>query len=309
MRTSFIETLRRLAREDGNIHLLSADMGFSVFEGFQKEFPDRFLNMGISEANMASVAAGLSMAGKTVYLYSFVPFVTLRCLEQIRVDVCYHNADVKIIGLGGGLTYAMEGPTHHAIEDIAVMRALPNMTVVCPGDPTEVELAVEASARQKGPFYIRIGKKGESAVHQKKPEFKIGKGIKLTEGSDLTLIATGNMLHSAFEASKMLCKSGISARVISMHTVKPIDTGIILKSAAETGKIFTLEEHSRIGGLGSAVTEVLADNDQKCFFRRIALPDNFIYAVGHQECLRNLHSLSVEKIYGYILTELSREEK
>lgn len=304
MRIAFIDTLTKLARKDKNIYLLSSDMGFSVFENFRNEFPDRFLNMGIAEANMASVAAGLALCGKTVYIYSFIPFATMRCFEQIRIDICYHNANVKIIGLGEGLTYALEGPTHHAIEDIAIMRALPNMKVICPGDPVEVKLAIEASAQQKGPMYLRIGKKGEAIIHPEDLDFEIGKGIIVRDGQDLTLISTGNMLHTALSVSKLLENSGISSRVISMHTVKPIDKKLIIKSASDTGIIFSLEEHSLIGGMGSAVAEILAEEENlNCFFRRIALPDMFVNDIGSQDHLRSINFLSVDGIFNFILRE------
>lgn len=307
MRLAFIDTLTKLARKNNNIYLLSSDMGFTVFENFRNEFPDRFLNVGIAEANMASVAAGLALCGKTVYIYSFIPFATMRCFEQIRIDICYHNANVKIIGLGEGLTYALEGPTHHSIEDIAIMRVLPNMKVVCPGDPVEVKLAIEASAQQKGPMYLRIGKKGESVIHSKDPNFKIGKGIIIRDGCDMTIISTGNMLHSAISVSKLLENTGISARVISMHTVKPIDKQLIIRCASDTRIIFTLEEHSLIGGLGSAVAEILAEEDDlKCFFRRISLPDLFVNDIGSQDYLRSINFLSIEGIFNFILKEHKR---
>lgn len=307
MRMAFIDTLTKLARKDKNIYLLSADMGFSVFEDFQQEFPDRFMNMGVAEANMASVAAGLALSGKTVYIYSFAPFVSMRCFEQIRIDICYHNANVKIVGLGGGLTYALEGPTHHSIEDIAIMRALPNMTVICPGDPVEVKLAIEASSYQKGPMYIRIGKKGEAVIHPKDPDFKIGKGIIVQDGHDLTIISTGNMLDSVVSVSKLLEYAGISARVISMHTVKPIDKQLIIKSASDTGIILTVEEHSLIGGLGSAVADILAEEDNlNYFFRRIALSDMFVNDIGSQDYLRRINFLSIEGIFNFILKEYKK---
>ncbi len=296
MRNAFIEALAGMARKDSGIFLISADVGFSVFEKFRDEFPGQFLNIGISESNMAGVAAGLAMSGKKAYIYTFASFITMRCFEQIRLDICAHNANVKIIGVGGGLSYALDGPTHHATEDIAIMRALPNMTVVCPGDTVEVKLALEATAGQKGPLYLRIGKKGEPAVHQGRPDFRIGKGILVEDGKDLTIIATGNMLQNAVSASKLLGKEGISARVVSMHTVKPLDAGLVLKCAGDTGMIFTLEEHNRIGGLGSAVAEVLAESSPGCFFRRIALPDRFIEEVGTQDYLRELTGLSPEGI-------------
>lgn len=303
MRTAFVDALTELASRNKEVYLISADMGFSVFEEFQKKFPDRFLNLGISESNVAGVAAGLALTGNLVYIYSFASFITMRCFEQIRLDICYHKANVKIIGLGGGLTYALDGPTHHATEDIAIMRALPDMVVLCPADPVETKLAIEASSLRNGPCYIRIGKKGEGTIHQKKIEFEIGKGIVVREGDDLTIIATGNMLQNAVSASKSLEGAGISARVVSMHTVKPLDRELILSCASDTGIVFTLEEHGIIGGLGSAVAEVLAESGSNCFFRRMALPDRFFKEVGNQEYLRSISSLTPSGIHEVILKE------
>lgn len=306
MRTAFITTLTELARENKNIFLLTGDLGFSVFEKFREEFPDRFFNIGLAEANMVGISAGLSLSGKIVFIYSIVPFVTMRCFEQIRNDICYQNLNVKIIGSGGGLCYGSAGPTHHSITDIAIMRALPNMTVICPGDPIETELAVKASITYQGPVYIRIGRGHEPRVHSASPYFEIGKGIILKEGSDIALIATGNMLSTAKQVADMLEGSGLSIRLTSMHTVKPIDKALILKAAKETKAIFTIEEHSLIGGLGGAVAEVLAESEHKVLFKRFALPDAYIKDVGSQKYLREKNDLSVSQIVANILNLIQR---
>lgn len=302
MRTAFVRSLEELARDDKRIFLLTGDLGFSVFEKFRDEFPDRFIDVGIAEANMTGVAAGLALSGKIVFIYSIVPFVTMRCFEQVRNDLCMQNLNVRIIGVGGGFSYGSLGPTHQATEDIAVMRALPNMTVVCPGDPVEAGLAVREAMHHKGPVYIRLGRGGEPVIHKTQPEFEIGKAITAMDGSDVTLIVTGGMLESAVLAAEKLEEKNISARVISMHTVKPIDKEVILKAADETKAIFTIEEHSIIGGLGSAVSEILAEYGCKKF-RRIALPDSFIKIAGSQKYLRSINSLSVEAITERILKE------
>ena len=300
MRTYFINTLKVLAEQDKRIMLLSGDLGFSVLEKFQEQFPSRFLNMGVAEANMIGVAAGLALWNMKPYVYSIVPFATMRCFEQIRNDICYQNVDVKIIGIGGGLAYGVLGPTHHSREDIAIMRALPNMTVVCPGDPVETELIAKESLNINGPMYIRLGKGNDPIVHKDKPKLKVGKGIVVKEGKDITIIATGNILNNALISAYQLSEKGLRTRVISMHTVKPLDKGIVLRAAKETKAIFTIEEHSKIGGLGSAVSEVLSENNSNIIFRNIGLPDAFEKIVGSQEYLRKINNLSPEAITDFI---------
>jgi len=306
MRTAFINILTELAREDKQIFLLSGDLGFSVFEKFQEEFPDRFFDIGVAEQNMVGIAAGLALSGKKVFIYSIVPFVTMRCFEQIRNDICYQNLNVKIIGAGGGLCYGSAGPTHHSITDIAIMRALPNMTVICPGDPIEVRLAIKTSLDYGKPTYIRIGKRHEPQVHSDSPGFKIGRGIILEEGSEITLIATGNMLFTAKQVASSLKENGLGIRLISMHTIKPIDQALILKAAHEMKAIFTIEEHSFIGGLGSAVAEILAESNYKILFKRFALPDIYTKDIGNQEYLRGKNGLAVNQIIANILKIVKR---
>ncbi len=306
MRTAFINTLIELARKDSGIFLLSGDLGFSVFEKFREGFPDRFFNIGVAEANMVGIASGLALSGKIVFIYSIVPFITMRCFEQIRNDLCYQNLNVKIIGVGGGLCYGSAGMTHHSLADIAIMRALPNMTVICPGDPIEAEMATKLGIYRRGPLYIRLGKSHEPEVHSnlKFLDFKIGKGITIKNGSDITIIATGNILYNTKCIADKLINEGLSVRLISMHTIKPLDKDIILKSAQQTKAIFTVEEHSLIGGLGSAVAEVLAETDaKKVLFRRFALPDRYLKDVGSQEYLREKNALSIEQITNSILKE------
>ncbi len=297
MRNAFIAALTEVARQDPRVYLLTGDVGFSVFESFASEFPKRFINTGVAEQNMTSVAAGLAACGKIPFTYSIANFPTLRCLEQIRVDACYPNLDVKIVAVGGGLAYGPMGSTHHGTEDIAVLRSLPNMKVIAPADAIEASLATWAAAVQPGPVYIRLSKAGEPQVHKTTPSFKIGRAITLMNGDDLTLIATGNMVASALRAAQELSETfGYSVRVLSMHTIKPLDSEAVLKAARETTAILTIEEHSIIGGLGSAVAEVLADSGTPVALRRMALPDAFILEVGTQEYLRGCCKLSVEDI-------------
>jgi transketolase len=297
MRAAFISALIDLAERDGRIVLVVGDLGFGLVEPFAARFPDRFLNAGVAEQNMTGIAAGMALSGKVVFTYSLANFPTLRCLEQIRNDVCYHNASVKIVSVGAGLAYGALGASHHSTEDIAVMRALPGMTVVSPADPVETRLATQALAASPGPAYLRLGRSGEPAIHDNETSFHLGKAIQLTQGEDIALLATGAMVHAALLSAPVLARKGIRARVFSMHTIKPLDERAILAAASETAAILTIEEHSIIGGLGSAVAEVLAERSASHVpFKRLALPAQFVSSVGSQDFLREAYSLSVKGI-------------
>lgn len=297
MRTAFIQALTDLARQDRRITLVTGDLGFGVVEKFAEAYPDQFVNAGVAEQNMTGVAAGMAMAGRIVFTYSIGNFPTLRCLEQIRNDVCYLEADVKVVTVGGGFAYGALGISHHATEDLAIMRALPNMVVVAPGDPAETDAATRAIAFKRGPSYLRLGRAGERAVHADPLRFELGKAIIVREGADLTLISTGGMLERAVRVAERLSDDGIHVRVMSMHTLKPLDTEAVLRAAQETAAVVTLEEHSAIGGLGSAVAEVLAEAQiSRGRFRRLALPPAFASTVGSQEYLRDAYGLSEHAI-------------
>ena len=283
MRTTFINTLRDLARKDERIFLITIDMGYSVLEQFREEFPDRFLNTGIAEQNAIGVAAGLALSGKIVYVYSIIPFVTMRCFEQVRLDLAYNNANVKLVGIGAGMTYGPFGASHHSIEDIAIMRSIPNMTVLCPGDPIETEQLILQSYEIKSPVYIRLGKNGEPKIHSEETKIKLGHATQVTEGNDLILITTSNMLEKGKKWVDEWKEEGISARLISMHTIKPFDVQTVKELIDYNIPIITLEEHNIIGGLGSAVAEVIAESGKAVSFTRIGVPDKYShYVVSHE---------------------------
>ena len=289
MRTAFIETLCDLAARDERMFLLTGDLGYSVLEPFARRYPKRYLNTGIAEQNMTGVAAGLAMCGKVVFTYSIANFPLLRCLEQVRNDVCYHRANVKIVAVGGGCTYGTSGYTHHGVEDLAVARSLPGMTVVAPADPIETRLAMRALAWMSGPCYLRLGKAGEPVVHRGEPEFEIGRAIWVRTGQDVTLISTGAMLKETLSAADQLARQGIEAGVLSMHTLKPLDGQALRHAAQQTGAIVTVEEHSAVGGLGSAVADFLAEADLSYVrFCKHALPDELQHKVGSQQYFRRL---------------------
>ena len=309
MRGAFFRALLDLAEQDERVHLVVGDLGFGVVEEFARRFPKRFLNAGVAEQNMTGIAAGMALSGKIVFTYSIANFPILRCLEQVRNDVCYHNANVKIIAVGGGLAYGALGATHHATEDLAILRSLPQMVVVAPGDPVETEAATRAVAVHAGPCYLRLGRAGEAKVHRTQIDFVLGKAIELREGTDVTLISTGGMLGTAMQVADLLCEAGVQTRLLSMHTVRPLDTAAIESAVRKTGAVFTLEEHSVVGGLGGAVAEFLAENwEAPVVFKRFGLPSEFSCFVGSQEYMRAHHGLSAEAVALGIRAKLEKAQ-
>lgn len=298
MRATFIETLTDMAREDEKIMCVIGDTGFSVFEAFEKEFGSRFLNVGIAEQNFVSIGAGLAAMGMKPYIYNVVSFMTLRATEQIMLDVCYQENPVVLVGVGGGFAYANAGPTHHALQDIAIMSSLPNMTVVCPGDPVEMRAVMQQSKDYGKPLYIRIGRSVDPVVHQHEIDFEIGKAIEINEGKDATIFVTGVMLQEAVKVRELLFQKGISAAVYSMPTVKPIDEQTVKERAALGKPVFTMEEHSTIGGLGDAVGRVLCENmtTAPVYFHKFGVNDQFAPVTGSREYLRNLFGISADKM-------------
>jgi len=309
MRNAFAQELLPIADEDDRIVLLTGDIGNRLFNDFIDRFPGRFFNCGVAEANMMSMAAGMAMCGVRPVVYTIVPFVTTRCLEQIRVDVCYHNVPVTIVGVGGGLSYAGLGATHHSCEDIALLRVLPGMTVVCPGDAHEVRLGLRAAVRSAGPVYVRLGKKGEPVVHNRPPRFELGEGITVRSGRDVALVSTGNMLPVAVEAADILETNSLSACVVSMHTIKPLDTELLGELFAEYPLVVTVEEHSILGGLGGTVAEWLSEQPKpRARLLRVGTPDVFLHEVGDQAYARRQFGLDAEAIAERTINEHRRTE-
>ena len=296
MRDAFAAELHELMAADQRILLLAGDIGFKVFDRIVADCTGRFFNMGVAEANMLGVAAGMALSGRHPFVYTIIPFLTMRAFEQIRVDVCIQNLPVTIVGVGGGLAYGALGPTHHSIEDVAILRALPNMTIIVPCDPLESRQAIRAAAAHPGPVYVRLGKNGEPVLHRNAYEFRIGRAIQLRSGDDATIVAVGAVAKIAFAVSDGLAQQGIGVRVVDMHTIKPLDAEAILQAAHETQALVTLEEHSIIGGLGSAVAEVLAEGHVGTPFKRFGIRDTICHGVGSQEYHFQRQGLTVESV-------------
>ena len=297
MRDTFVRTLLEIAKKDKNVYIITGDLGFGVLKPFWTELPDQIINAGIAEQNMTSIAAGLAMQGKTVYTYSIGNFPTLRCIEQIRNDCAYHNANVKVVCVGGGFVYGSLGMSHHATEDIAMMRSLPDVTVLAPGDLVEAECATKAIYEMPGTCYLRLGRGGEKRIHEKLDSFTIGKAIEIQKGEKVAVFSTGAIFDEVNEACEELKTQGIIPTVYTFPTVKPIDKEVILECAKTHKAIVTVEEHNLSGGFGSAVAEVLAETDGvKAKLVRVALDDRYSCIVGSQKYLRKQYSIDAKAI-------------
>ncbi|ADL08437.1 transketolase family protein [Thermosediminibacter oceani] len=293
-REAYGEALAELGEEIKDIVVLDADLSKSTKTSvFAKKFPERFFNMGIAEQNLMGTAAGLATCGKIPFASTFAVFATGRAFEQIRNSICYPNLNVKIAASHAGITVGEDGATHQSVEDIAIMRSLPNMTIIAPADAVETKQAVRAAAMLKGPVYLRLGRHPVEPIFDENYKFEPGKGVILKNGKDVALIATGTMVAEALKAAEMLAKDGIDAMVINIHTIKPIDKEVIMQ-AAECGAIVTAEEHSIVGGLGSAVAEVLAE-EKPTPMKRIGLRDVFGQS-GRPEELMKVYGLTAEDI-------------
>ncbi len=297
MRDAFAKQLYELAKKDKNIFFITGDLGFGVFDKFAKDFPKQYLNVGVAEQNMIGVATGLGLEGKKVFAYSIGNFATIRCLEQIRNDAAYHNVNLTIVSSGGGFTYGSLGMSHHATEDIAIMRSIPNITVLVPSTAWETMKATKKLASVKSVCYLRIEKGGLKKPPFKNSRFEIGKSILYNNGNDITFVVAGGIIKENLEAVKKLKNEGISSRVISMHTIKPLDELAIKKAARDTGIIISIEEHNCNGGLGGAIAEVLAKSNLDCLFDMIAIDNKFSSVVGDQSYLRKIYKINSDSIY------------
>lgn len=297
MRDTFVKTLIEIAKADKDVHLLTGDLGFGVLKPYWEQLPEQFTNVGIAEQNMTGIAAGLALSGKKVFTYSIGNFPTLRCLEQIRNDCAYHDANVKIVCVGGGFVYGSLGMSHHATEDLAIMRALPSVVVMAPGDLTEAAACTRAIYERQGTCYLRLGRGGEKKIHESISDFQIGKAIQIKEGNRVVVFSTGGIFDEALGAVELLNMQDIHPALYTFPTVKPIDKELILVCAGKYDFIVTVEEHNIIGGFGSAVAEVLSEiSGNRAAQIKIGLNDTYSCIVGTQKYLRNEYGMSAEKI-------------
>ena len=295
MRAAYLETLFELASRDKNVFALISDNGAIVYDKYRKYLNNQYFNLGISEQNMLGIAAGMANCGKIPFAYTIGAFLAYRALEFIRNDICLQNMNVKIVGTGAGMVYSALGPTHHSTEDLGCIRSFPNLTILSPASPMEVKKATRAAYEYVGPVYLRLGTNREQEIYKEDYQFEIGKGITIREGKDITLIGTGNIVKNLLDIAEILKGEEIDVRVINMHTIKPIDKKIIIQQIQETGKIITLEDHNIIGGLSSAVAEVIAESGKRVLFKRLGL-QNFSAGYGTYVQVKEKNGLGAERI-------------
>lgn len=297
MRFVFVEELIKFAKNNKDVHLVTSDLGYRAFEKFAKLYPDRFLNVGVSESNMIGVAAGMAMNGKKVFVYSILPFVLFRSLEQIRNNVVHNNLDVKIIGAGGGFSYNVQGISHNTSEDISISRSLPNLSVYNPGSKIEAKIIVNLIFKKKEPCFVRLGKAPDLDFYKKVTKIKNNKGIVITSGKDLTIFSTGNIMENVFKAVKKLQAAGFKIKLISLPILKPVNENFIIKNSSF--KIMSIEENVDIGGLGSMLSNLYFKYkiNNKIRFKSISLKDKVHNNIGSQSYLRKINGLDETSIF------------
>ena len=302
MRKTCLEMVYELAKLDPRVLFIGSDLGAGTLDEFKKNFPDRFFMEGISEANLVGMAAGLAMEGKIPYVNTIATFLTRRCFEQVAIDLCLHNLNVRLIGNGGGLVYAPLGPTHEAIDDIAILRALPNMTIIVPADAEEMKRCMLKTLDHQGPIYIRLAKGFDPIVTTDDMLFEIGKSFPMREGNDALVITTGITLNNALQACDRLREEGINVSVLHTPTIKPLDTDTLLEYASLVPVIVTIEEHTIIGGLGGAVAELIAEANFPTAkrFKRLGIPDMFPDQYGSQSSLMERFNISTGRLISVI---------
>ncbi len=302
MRKTCLDQVYALAKNDARIFFIGSDLGYETLKQFKQEMPDRFFMEGVSEQNLVGISAGMAMEGKIVYANTIATFLSRRCFEQIVLDMALHQVNVRLIANGGGLVYAPLGPTHLAIDDLAILRAVPNMTIVAPCDAEEMKRLMPLTVDYPGPMYIRIAKGGDPIVSSDEIPFKIGKAMPIREGRDALIVTTGITLGPALKAAETLKKEGIEAAILHMPTVKPLDSDTLLRYVRQTSVVVTIEEHSIIGGLGSAVAETIleANFDSSKNFKRIGIPDVFSSSYGSQDDLMRLYGITADNLCAVI---------
>lgn len=296
MRDHVVGRLTELALQDPRIMLITGDLGFGVLNEYREKCADQFINAGVAEQNMTAMAAGMAMEGFIVFTYSIANFPILRCLEQLRNDACYHDANVNVLAVGGGFSYGSLGMSHHATEDLSIMRALPNMKVVVPSDPWQAAIAVDSLVETSGPSYLRIDKSSAGLEKPQQGGFELGKARSIRDGNDIAIIGSGGILSECIVAADILAESNRSAAIIEMATIKPIDRDAVLAAAHQSSLVVTVEEHSIVGGLGGAVAEIMAEEGCGTRLVRVGLEDTYSSVVGSQEYLRNRYGMDAAAI-------------
>lgn len=307
MRDAFIRALTLQAEADPSVVLLTGDLGFGVFNSYRDRFAGQFINVGVAEQNLAGVAAGLALSGHRVFTYSIANFPTLRCLEQIRNDICYHNANVTVVSVGGGMAYGALGPSHFATEDLAILRALPGMAVIAPGDPCEVEALLPQIVARGGPTYLRLGRAGEPIIHSARTQIRLGHPSSVRAGADACILTTGGMLKTGSDAAAILSSEhGIECSVASVHTLHPLAEDALDSLLNGHRIVFTCEEHSIIGGLGGLVAEHLAERATGIRLTRFGLPRAFPRGIGSQEHLLEVNGLDTPALVRGLLLQIKK---
>lgn len=298
MRDAFVNTIYEIIRDNPEAYLMIGDLGAFLLREVKKDFPERFLNMGIAEANMVGVASGMALEGKMPFVYSINPFIAERSFEQVKNDVCYHNLNVKLVGVGAGVSYSIYGPTHHSIEDLGGLRSLPNLTILCPADSQETVEVLRAAVKVSGPVYLRLTLVAPTLEIPNRPAFELGRARIFRDGKDVTIFSCGEVAKHGLKAAQILQEEGIDCRVVNVHTLKPFDIEAVVKAARETKALITIEEHNIIGGLGSAVSEVLAESRgaPKVPFKRLGFRDAFCQDYGSKDYLVQTYCVSPELI-------------
>lgn len=303
MRSMFLQYLTRQAELDPSLFLIVGDVGFSVIEPFRERFPNRFINAGIAEQNMIGIAAGLAMAGHNVYVYSIIPFVTMRCFEQIRNDLCYQNLPVKLVGIGSGFTYGTLGVTHYGLEDISLMRTLPNMTILAPGSKNEIEQLLPIFNGIQGPAYLCIGNTEDQISYPSQTAVSLGKAIEIIPHATQSIIATGNALDLAWQTQRLLQEQGINIGLVSLPTIKPLDTEFLASRPWQA--LFTIDEHMINGGLGEGVARFLCEQvTHKVIFQTFGIDDVYFHQIGNRAYLKEKAGLCKEAIAASITKKL-----
>lgn len=307
MRNAFADEVNKLAVDDNRIVLLSGDIGNRMFDSFKDEHKGRFFNCGIAEANMMGVASGMALSGLRPIIYTIAPFTTTRCYEQIRIDACYHNVPIIIVGTGSGLSYAELGPTHHSLEDLAILRVLPNITILAPADEVELRQCLQQALKLDTPVYIRIGKKGEEIISKKDNGLKIGCSTTILHGTDVCLIGTGTIMPIVLESASMLSSKGFSVRVESFHTIKPLDTKTLEDVFSNFSLVAVIEEHSCIGGLYGSICEWLVKhNNRESRLISFGTKDEFMSEVGTQDYARAKYGLTSKNITEQVINTFDK---